>query len=385
VGERLRGQAVVREAEEARAASRLELFFDLTFVVAVSQASTALHHEFVAGHVGAGVVGFVAAFFAIWWAWMNFTWFASGHDSDDVAYRLLALVQMMGVVVLAAGIPRAVEHRQFGLATFGYVIMRVGLVWDWLRVARDQPESRVRALRYARGLVALQLLWMLRLLTPDSLVVVTFIVIGLGELLAPVWAEKAAGRPMFNSRHIEERYGCFTLILLGESILAATTGFQAVLEKEGFSADLIAVGLGGIVLAFAIWWLYFDHPGHLAPSPHQAFRWGYGHVVIFLALAATGPGIHVAAEAVVGGVSERVGALALAIPAAGFLAGLAIVMVLTGTPVLSVRVAPKWAAAVLMIAVGLLAPAPATVVVCAALMAGLATAMILAGPPPARA
>src|SRR5581483_11067003 len=299
VGTRLRGRAVVRDTEEERASSHLELFFDLTFVVGVSRASEALHEQLAAGHVAHGIVGFMAGFFAIWWAWMNFTWFASGHESDDVSYRLLALVQMAGVLVLAAGITRAIEHDRFAISTAGYVIMRTGLVADWLRVARDQPAARVRAQRYALGMTVLQVLWILRLAAPSSLTVETFVPLGIAELLVPVWAERAGHTPMFNARHIEERYGLFTLIVLGETVLAATTGFQAVLDRDGFSAELLAVGLGGLVLAFSVWWLYFDHPGHLTPTPKQAFRWGYGHVVVFLALTALGAGVFTAAEAVV--------------------------------------------------------------------------------------
>src|SRR5437762_398364 len=82
--------------------------------------------------------------------------------------------------------------RQFGVATIGYAIMRSGLVVAWLRVARDQPESRTRALRYAGGMTALQALWLLRLTTPDALIVATFIPLGVAELLVPVWAERAA-------------------------------------------------------------------------------------------------------------------------------------------------------------------------------------------------
>ena len=70
--------AVVRNPEEAfRTSTPLELFFDLCFVVAVAQASASLHHELVAGHIADGVVGFLMGFFGVWWAWMNFTWFAS--------------------------------------------------------------------------------------------------------------------------------------------------------------------------------------------------------------------------------------------------------------------------------------------------------------------
>ena len=59
--------------------------------------------------VAYGVVGFLMAFFGVWWAWMNFTWFASAHDADDVPYRLLTLVQITGVLVYAAAVPRTVE------------------------------------------------------------------------------------------------------------------------------------------------------------------------------------------------------------------------------------------------------------------------------------
>ncbi len=68
-----------------------------------------LHHAIAEDHVADGVVGYLLVFFAIWWAWMNVTWFASAYDTDDVAYRLLTFVQIAGVLVLAAGVPRAFD------------------------------------------------------------------------------------------------------------------------------------------------------------------------------------------------------------------------------------------------------------------------------------
>jgi low temperature requirement protein LtrA len=377
---RLGGRAVIRDSDEERVSSHLELFFDLTFVVGISRAAAALHHQLVSGHTGAGVVGFVGGFVAVWWAWMNFTWFASAHDSDDVPYRLLTLVQMAGVLVLAAGLTRAIEDRDFAVATIGYSIMRGGLICNWLRVARDQPETRARALRYATGEFVLQVLWLLRLAAPDAFTIASFVLLGIGELLVPVWAEQAAGRPMFNAGHIEERYGLFTIILLGESILAATVGFEVAVNEAGLTVGLAAVGLGGLVLAFAVWWIYFDHPGHLSPTPHNAFRWGYGHVVVFMSLAAMGAGIHVATDSVVGHADARVGALAVALPSAAYLLGLALIMTITGTPLVSSRVLPKLVGAAVLVLIGLTAPVAATVAGCAVVMFGLAVAMVVAGP-----
>ena len=101
--------------EEHRASTPLELLFDLCFVVAVARASSLLHHAISAGDAGSAVVSYVLVFFSIWWAWMNFTWFASAYDNDDVVYRLLTLVQITGVLILAAGVPRAFDHRDFDI------------------------------------------------------------------------------------------------------------------------------------------------------------------------------------------------------------------------------------------------------------------------------
>jgi low temperature requirement protein LtrA len=76
--------------------------------------------------------GYAAVFFGVWWAWVNFTWFASAYDTD-VPYRLLTLLQMAGVLVFAAGIPAAFEHFDFATAVTGYVIMR--LAPDYERLA----------------------------------------------------------------------------------------------------------------------------------------------------------------------------------------------------------------------------------------------------------
>ena len=119
------------------------------------------------------------AFFGIWWAWMNFTWFASAHDADDVPYRLLTLVQITGVLIYAAAVPRMVEdHDRSRSSVIGYVIMRMALVTQWLRVARHFPDLRARCLRYAVGITLLQLLWVLILITPERYAPWLFLVLG---------------------------------------------------------------------------------------------------------------------------------------------------------------------------------------------------------------
>jgi low temperature requirement protein LtrA len=114
--------------EDHRTASSLELFFDLCFVAAVAQASSAFEHEIAGGRSLHGLFGYALVFFAIWWTWMNFTWFASAYDTDDVPYRLLTLLQITGVLVMAAGATEALERGDFTVITWGYVIMRLAMV-----------------------------------------------------------------------------------------------------------------------------------------------------------------------------------------------------------------------------------------------------------------
>jgi hypothetical protein len=209
---------VVRDPdEEHRASSPLVLFVDRCFVVAVAQASGGLHHELVAGHQ---------------------TPKNAHQEADDAAAD------------------------------------------QWLHVARRFPELRVRCLRYALGITVVQLLWLLIIVAPTEWVPWLFLVLASGELAVPVWAERGArgGRywRLFHPEHTEERYGLFTIIVLGESVLSATVGIQE-LATEGISAALVAVAVCGRVVAFGAWWTYFDHPDHLAPTPKLAVRRGIMH------------------------------------------------------------------------------------------------------------
>ena len=106
--------AVSQGAERVEVEQRvtpLELFFDLVFVGAVAQGAEGLHHAIVTGHAEAGLGGYAMVFFAIWWAWMNFTWFASAYDSDDVPYRLAVFVQIAGALIFASGVAAMVAAR----------------------------------------------------------------------------------------------------------------------------------------------------------------------------------------------------------------------------------------------------------------------------------
>ena len=311
-------------AEAHRASSPLELLFDLVFVVAIAQVAAQLAHAIADGHALETVGPYLMVFFAIWWAWMNFTWFASAYDTDDVPYRALVLVQMAGVLILAAGVPAAFSGVDGGYTavTVGYLVMRVGLVALWLRAGIQHPEGRATAFRYAAAISAVQALWVLRLLLTDGGPWWVFVIIAAADLSVPLWAERT-GHTAWHPHHIAERYGLFTIIVLGESVLASTVGVQDALEGGGLSFDLIVIALAGLVLLFVLWWLYFSEPAGdgLSRRRELSFVWGYGHYLIFAALAAVGAGLEVAVEQAGHHTetSDQVVALAVAIPVAVFL------------------------------------------------------------------
>ena len=307
--------------EEHRSATVLELFFDLCFVVAVASAASALHHEVAEDHAGEGVVGYTSVFFAIWWAWMNFTWFASAYDTDDIPYRLTTLVQIAGALILAAGVPDAMDDADFTAITIGYVVMRLAMVTQWLRAARSDPPHRRSALRYAVGITILQVFWVLRLFLPEGPGYASSLVLAAAELAIPVWAERPASTS-WHPRHIAERYGLFTLIVLGECVLASTVAIQAALEEDAVLADLATTAVGGLLTVFGMWWLYFAKESHgFLTSLRAGIVWGYGHYLIFASAAAVGAGLavnvdHLTHHAAIG---ERASAAAFTIPVTLFL------------------------------------------------------------------
>ncbi|WP_242888485.1 low temperature requirement protein A [Actinomadura litoris] len=318
--------------EEHRVSTPLELLFDLTFVVAVSQAASQLHHALAEDDLGPGLAGYAAVFFAIWWAWMNFTWFASAYDTDDVLYRLLTLVQMGGVLVLASGVEDAFDG-DFALVVAGYVIMRVALIAQWLRAAAEHPAGRPGAFRYAAGVAVVQAGWIARLWAAGVWEPVTFVALVVAELAVPAWAEARGNPTNWHPGHIAERYGLFTIIVLGEVILGTQSAVRAAVTDRGLSAPVLLIAIGGLLLVFALWWIYFTGADAGLTTLRTALTWGYGHYFVFASLAALGAGLEAALEATEhhAHLTERAAGLAVAVPVVVVLAVLGLLHRLTGT------------------------------------------------------
>jgi low temperature requirement protein LtrA len=296
--------------EHHRTATPLELLFDLTFVIGFGFAAAQLAHALAEGHYAVGLIGFGFASFAICWAWINFSWFASAYDTDDWIFRLVTMVQMIGVLILAIGLPRmfaSIEHGAHldnSVMVLGYVIMRVAMIFQWLRAARQDPARRQACLTYAAAIAVAQVGWSIMIFFDFSLFTsFLFIILWSSvEMVGPWLAERMDNGTPWHPHHIAERYGLLAIIALGEGVVGTVATVSAVVEGQGWTLDAGLVCIAGTGLTFGMWWIYYILPSGEMLHAHRerCFLWGYGHIVIFAAIVATGAGLHVAAYSIEG-------------------------------------------------------------------------------------
>jgi low temperature requirement protein LtrA len=291
--------------EVHRVATSLEQLFDLTFATCFSLAASQLAMALSAGRYAAALLGFGFASFAICWAWINFSWFASAYDTDDWIFRVVTLRQMVGVLVLAIGLPPMFASIERGerldnsVMVLGYVIMRVALVFQWLRAARQDPARRRACLTYAIAISIAQIGWVWQIAVHFSTAAAFILgsILALIELMGPVLAERQDGGTPWHAHHVAERHSSLAIMALGEGIVGTIAALSAVVEQQGWTVDATLVGIAGTALTFGMWWLYDLLPSAPILETHRnrAFVWGVGQILIVTAIVGTGGGLHVAA------------------------------------------------------------------------------------------
>jgi low temperature requirement protein LtrA len=216
------------------------------------------------------------------------------------------MVQMVGVLVLAIGLPRmfaSIEHHASHLdnsvMVLGYVVMRVALVFQWLRAAKQNSPRRRACLTYVFAVSLAQLGWVSQIFIDASVttfVVITFVLIAV-ELAGPYFAEKHDGGTPWHAHHIAERYSLFAIIALGEGIVGTLATLSAIIDAQGWTLDTALVCVAGTGLTFGIWWVYYMLPSAAVLQEHRdrSFVWGYTQMLVVTSIVATGAGLHVAA------------------------------------------------------------------------------------------
>jgi low temperature requirement protein LtrA len=204
-----------------------------------------------------------------------------------------------------------------------YALMRVLMTGLYVRAWRHVPVSlRSFVVLYATGNALGAAVWLSSLLVPGPGRYAVWAVGLFVELLGPILAVRTLSNPRvsFHPRHIPERYGLFTIIVLGESVLAVAVGTA----DTNWEPSAVLTAAFGFVVAACIWWLYFDHVGSsgIELGPRPAFYWGYGHFAVYAGIAAFGVGTQLAIEAA----AEADVALAATTPAGGYDLGARLVL-----------------------------------------------------------
>lgn len=324
-----------RDPEEpGRVSTPLELLLDLTFVVAVGSAASHFAEMLAAGHPGQAVAAFGLAMIAISIAWISFSWFASAFGTDDWLYRVLTMLQMIGVVVFALGLPAMFHSVEEGgrlelrAMVAGYVVMRVAMVLQWRRAARESPPFHDVGMANIRWTVIIQGAWIAVGFAdvPRTATFVVFVLLSAMELMLPVLAQGNAAATPWHPHHVAERYGLFAIITLGEGVVgtvASSGGLLGGVNGTSWTGTAVAVVVAGVGLTFGMWWVYFITPfgDILVHRRSLGYLFGYGHIPVFAGIAGAGAGLHVAGLYLEGHaeLGETAVVLALAVPVGLFL------------------------------------------------------------------
>lgn len=274
------------DTEAERRATWLELFYDLVFVVAVSQLAHYLHN-----HVSlSGGLGFILLFLPVWWSWIGTTFYANRFDSDDVEHRLLTAVQMLAIAALAVNVHHGLGESCTGFA-LSYALGRAVLVVEYIRAGRRIPAARPLTTRYAIGFALAASLWVISAFVP---VPWRFGFWALGIIIdfaTPITAPKLQLQLPTHTSHLPERFGLFTMIVLGEAIIAVVNG----VSEQKWAILTVIAAVFGLCIAFSLWWVYFDNLGGTPIRRSQtegrvtlANIWLYTHLPLVIGIVATG-------------------------------------------------------------------------------------------------
>lgn len=275
--------------QEERRATWLELFYDLAFVVAVAMLAERLLEE------PAGVAEFFGYFGLLWWLWASHTYYADRYDTDDLLYRLLAAAQMVAVVVLATSL--SAEAESSVAFAWGYAAARWVLVLMYWRAYRHVKETRELVAGYVGGFALAALVWTASAVVSEELRVVTWAMALTIDLATPWVIRRQQAQVPLDFSHLPERFGLFTILVLGESIAAVVMG----LAHAGWAPAQVSTAAIGIGIATALWWMYFDNTTGTVVRRSATVRrtwrptaWLYTHMPLAAALAAVGVGLEVA-------------------------------------------------------------------------------------------
>jgi low temperature requirement protein LtrA len=271
-------------------ATWLELFYDLIFAVTIAQLATKLAH-----HIdGPAIVAFAALFVPVWWSWIGTTFFATRFVTDnDLIHRLLLFVQMFIAAVMAVNVGDAFGTTSRGFS-LSYAALRAVLVISYIRAGRNIREARPLTNRFGRGFGLAAIIWVISAFVPAP---IRFVVWGIGlavDFGTPLFAGRLHTKIAPDDTHLPERFGQFTLIVVGEAVTLAVMA----IARQPLTLSAAIIAALALSMAFSLSWVYFDNlDGSAIRTARMHGRisiyqwWLYAHLPLVVGLTATGVGV----------------------------------------------------------------------------------------------
>lgn len=272
--------------DEERHASWLELFFDLVFVLAVSYIA-----KILAGNSDvSGTLKYIALFVPVWWTWVGFTFYGDRFETDEIAHRVLMFAAMLAVAALALCLGNAFSSGGDVPFIISYILVRLILIALYARAAYYVPLARSYNRQFITGFGIAVGLWLISMLLPPPFRYFVWALAVILELITPFFNVKNVAALPFDQSHIPERFGLFTIIVLGEAVVATANGAAQMV----WNLQTIAVAAVGFAMAAAIWWINFDFVEDSAIKSNAIvprFVYLYGHFFIVASIVAVGIGV----------------------------------------------------------------------------------------------
>jgi low temperature requirement protein LtrA len=336
------------EADQGeRHATWLELFFDLVFVISIAE----VVHTLEDYRSLADFLGTAGLFVAVWWAWVGYTVYADRFDTDDILHRVLVLTGMLAVIAMALSVHDALHggSTQFALT---FVAVRGIVLLLNARARRHAAAARPLLNLFLTAFSIGASLWLVSLLLPEPWRYVLWGVALVVELSAPWLGRRQIVKAPIHASHLVERFGLFTLIVLGESVISVAQGAANV----NWTAGTLTAAVAGFVAVASLWWLYFDRidDGGVR-SVLRGLVWNYAHLPLLAGLVSVAVGTEYAVREAADGLLERSTTLALGGGTALYLLAMVVIgLAVRGT---ADRVLWLWVgAAAVALALGLLWP-----------------------------
>lgn len=239
----------IGDQDQERHANWTELLFDLIFVAAISMLALNVSKDYSF----LGLLESLPLFFVIWWGWVGQTFYMSRFGVDDFINRVLTMLQMLIVAALALNVRDALGATGSGFA-LSYAALRFVLVAEYYRVSRSQPSVRILTNHYIIGFGFAAALWAVSAFIPNPW---RFLIWGIAliiDILTPLTASEKHLKFPPHATHLPERFGLFTIIIIGEAIVSVVFTINSI----GFNLETEIIGLLGLGIAFSIWWGYFE-------------------------------------------------------------------------------------------------------------------------------